>query len=421
MRSRRPRKLTKADYFEFHRPLWQKGLPLFLLVAIWGAVASYGWLLSTHVERSGIAVLQAAAVELWRQGVSVQMAVWTAAVLSLPLVVALYFACEKLLITPEAVVRLLPFRSRQIMRWVEVDEVLIRDVRYWLEGSGGTHRELVLYGRPRLFPPWRPRLSIRSREFEGYRFAERLAVQIAVPAIATRLRLELMRRGGLVFFGTPSFFHDTVMVVYAGVAAALWVAWGFPTWWQESPLWWRHATLVVAAVLALAALRRLFVRYYALDLHSLYIYRRLLSRKKIPLPWIRSVGVHKGVLVIEGRREGSEKLKRFVSERRFFRNRGVFLAMIRLALQELKTKHEDSQRILPAGPAGLSDDQAVTSVPAVEPTAPVESEMLSASASGRGPEATQTFETANNSVAASTSEAREKDAAVRSSPEELDA
>ena len=121
MRSRRPRKLTKADYFEFHRPLWQKGLPLFLLVVIWGVVASYGWLLSTHVERSGIAVLQTAAVELWRQGVSVQMAVWTAAVLSLPLVVALYFACEKLLITPEAVVRVLPFRSRQIMRWVEVE------------------------------------------------------------------------------------------------------------------------------------------------------------------------------------------------------------------------------------------------------------------------------------------------------------
>lgn len=421
MRSRRPRKLTKASYFEFHRPLWQKGLPLFLLVAIWGVVGAYGRLLSAPVERSGIAVLQTAAVELWRQGVSVQIAVWIAVILSLPLLGALYFACEKLVITPEAVVRVLPLRSRQIMRWVDVDEVFIRDIRYWLEGSGGTHRELVLYGRPRLFPPWRPRLSIRSREFEGYRFAERLAVQIAVPAIATRLRLELMRRGGLVFFGMPSFFHDIVMVAYAGAAAALGVAWAFPSWWQGSPLRWRHGTLVVAAVLAFAALRRLFVRYYALDLHSLYIYRRLLGRKRIPLPWIRSVGVHKGVLVIEGRREGSEKLRRFVSERRFFRNRGVFLAMIRLALQEQKATHEDTQCVLPAGPAGLTDDQAVMSALATGPTAHVESEMLSASAGELGPKATQAFETATNRGEASSSQARQKEEAVRSSPEELDA
>jgi hypothetical protein len=333
MRRHHKEKPESARY-EFRKPMWHWGFPFFLILCVWGLPALFAWVPGIRSSNPLLPFLRIGHGWLVARGLTVERACWLAALLSLPLVAAVYAGFGKLLITPEAIIRKLPFARPRAFRWVDMDEVHIDHVERWFEGRRTARRVLTLHGIPGRFVPWRSRMRVTNRQFSGYMQAERLAVQVAIPAIASRKRAQVRKNSKRTLFGTPGFVHDLTGVVYASLAAVFLFAWFHGALWREPYLDLRHVTPGVSVFFALLALRRLFFRYYAVDLSNLYVIRRAWGETPIPFDHITRVGVHDGKLEVVGRRKAAQDDTVLLRDRRFFRNRGVMIGMIRLAQEE---------------------------------------------------------------------------------------
>lgn len=318
--------------YVYRKPTWHWGLPLTLLLLLWGLLVLFPYVMSTPLDSKLGLVLQTYAWSLWRKGLAQPRLLAPAVVASLILLFFVYRGRVRIVITRDAISWHTPFGEPTVLRWVDVDEVYIRRVKYPLEGRAGERRILVLYGAPLPWLKWRPRYVVTDRQFEGYREAQWLAVHTAVPAIAERQRAKLRTQGGRIEFGRPTFAEDLSVAMFLAFAAAS----GLLSFRYGSARQWDLATaFAVVALLGLVmGLKRLRWRWYAVDLENFYVVRRGRRPLRIPISWITDAYVDEGLMVIRGKAPGERDLRTFAKDRRFFRNRGVMLTMIRLAALE---------------------------------------------------------------------------------------
>ncbi|MGB9691752.1 MAG: hypothetical protein ACPL7D_06250 [Candidatus Sumerlaeaceae bacterium] len=330
---KRKREAPGALIFVFRKPTWHWGLPLFLLVLVWATFTLYNYTPTIKLQANYWPFVRNHILNLWRQGYTPGRLFPYCVAVSLVLLVAIYRGRYKITITEDGVIVQSPLGEPRILRWVDVDEVYILRIRYPLEGVQREQRKLILYQKKRYrWVPWRDKLVITNWQLDGYRQAERLAVQIAVPAIAERLRARLMRDGGKVEFGKPSLWQDLVAVsLFAlGIAASVIVVrmWRAQAWDYAAAF----ATLAVVAIFAGAGQFRR--RWYRVDAEHLYVIRRGLPTLKIPLLWLREAFVSNGVMKLTAIPPHTEQRKTTIKDKNFFRNRGVMLALIRLLVAD---------------------------------------------------------------------------------------
>jgi len=301
---------------------------------MWAGVAAYALLPSVQANWRFLPVLQTHILRFQREGITVgRVAVWTG-LITIPLVILIYRARARIAITEEALIYQTPLGDPKVFRWVDVDEVYIRRIEHPLEGAEQERRILTLYARRPRWWPLRPKLVITNRQLEGYRQAERIAVRIAVPAIAERLKATLAAGAPRIEFARPSFLSDLFALAWLGVAAA------------SAVLTWRYFSLsqlpvaasfsLISLICLIAGLRRFRRRWYALDTRHLYVIRRGLPTLKVPLTWLREAYVDEGVMVltVTPPPTAARAARTVIRDRRFFRNRGVFLTLIRLLVQD---------------------------------------------------------------------------------------
>ena len=370
MRKRpRKRRLPAKVVFVFRKPAWHSALPFALLVGMWAGVAAYALLPSVQANWRFLPVLQTHILRFQREGFTVgRVAVW-AGLITIPLVILIYRARARIAITEEALIYQTPLGDPKVFRWVDVDEVYIRRIEHPLEGAEQERRILTLYARRPRWWPLRPKLVITNRQLEGYRQAERIAVRIAVPAIAERLKATLAAGAPRIEFARPSFLSDLFALAWLGVAAA------------SAVLTWRYFSLsqlpvaagfsLISLICLIAGLRRFRRRWYALDTRHLYVIRRGLPTLKIPLTWLREAYVDEGVMVLTATPPptAARAARTVIRDRRFFRNRGVFLTLIRLLVQDqiptagqrpTAPGPDDSLRASSSPPPGETPAQAAT-------------------------------------------------------------
>lgn len=331
MPKRRP-KDTGSVAHVFVKPAWHWGLPLFVLLLIWGLFAAYAFLPHIKFHTNLLAWIQSHIFDLWKKGYTPAKLLPTLIFASVLLSGLVYRGRYRLTITYDAITRLSPLGEPLQLRWVDVEEVYIRRIQYPLEGRERERRVLVLYGKRRRWWPFRPKLVLTNWQFQGYREAERLAIKIAVPAIAERLRAKLIRESGIVEFGRPSFADDlrTVLFLAAGLAAAI-LMWRFA----------REAHLLTAAIFGIVTVlafvestRSYRPRWFGVDLDHLYVFRRGRRTLKIPLTSLTEAHVTKGVMKIVASPHSPDAAEVTIREKRFFRNRGVMLALIRIIVRD---------------------------------------------------------------------------------------
>ncbi len=310
---------------------------MFLLVLVWATLALYSYIPALKLNFAYWPILQDRVIELWRRGYPPNRFLPYCIVASILLLVFIYRGRYKIEITDEAVIVHSPLGEPRILRWVDVDEVYISRIRYPLEGAQHERRKLVLYARKRFWwLPWRSKLTMTNRAFEGYSEAQRLAVRIAVPAIAERLRLQLLREGGRVEFGKPSVWQDLFAVALFAVSAAS-VILAVRMW--HTHLWGSCVLFAIVAIMGfLACLGRFRRQWYAVDPENLYVIRRGLPTVKIPLLWLKEANVSKGVMNLVAVNPHAQHRETTVRDKRFFRNRGVMLALIRLLVSDASMK-----------------------------------------------------------------------------------
>lgn len=330
MPKKKPKPLGTAAHV-FVKPAWHWGLPLFVLLSLWGLFAAYAFLPDLKLQTNLLLLIQNHIFDLWKRGYTPAKLLPTLIFASVVLCVLVYRGRYRLAITHDAITRLSPLGEPFQLRWVDVEEVYIRRIQYPLEGRERERRMLVLYGKRRRWWPFRPKLVLTNWQFQGYRDAERLAIKIAVPAIAERLRAKLTREGGVVEFGRPSFADDlrTVFFLAAGFAAAILTL----RLAREAHL--LAAVLGIVTLLAFVeSIRSYRPRWFGVDLDHLYVFRRGRKTLKIPLTSLTEAHVTKGVMKIVASPHSTDNAEVTIRETRFFRNRGVMLALIRIIVRD---------------------------------------------------------------------------------------
>ncbi len=319
--------------FVFRKPTWHWGLPLFLLIVLWGGVATVVYLPKLETKSKFLVMAQATLSRLIREDLPRQPLIVWAGVLTLPLLILTYRGFAKITMTSDALIYKTPLGDPKVLRWVDVEEVFIRRIHHSLEGRAGERRILTLYGRR---PRWglkRPKIVISNAQLEGYRKAEQTAVQIAVPAIAERLRARLRRDGKSVEFARPSLGADFAAAVWLGLAAASTTLVGVTVVQGSSGRAAVFGAVAVASlVLAIRSFRR---RWYALDQSSLHVIRRGLPKLKIPLLSVTEAYVKHGVMtIVAAPPRGGKGNEIVIRDRHYFRNRGVMLTLLRLLIRD---------------------------------------------------------------------------------------
>ncbi|MCX7625368.1 MAG: hypothetical protein N2Z21_04075 [Candidatus Sumerlaeaceae bacterium] len=324
-------KITGGAAHVFTKPVWHWGLPLFMLLVVWGLFAAYTFLPQFKAGSTFLSLIQNRVLDLWKRGYSPLMVLPGVIVVSLALCVLIYRGRYRIAITGDAIIRLSPLGEPLQIRWVDVEEVYIRRIQYPLEGRERERRILVLYGKRRRWWPFRPKLVLTNWQLQGYREAERLAIKIAVPAIAERLRAKLMREGGMIEFGRPGFADDLRVVLFlaSGLATAI-----LTTKFAQASQPLATATFGTLTLLIFAeAIRSYRPRWFGVDLDYLYVFRRGRKTAKIPLTSLSEAYVAKGLMKIVATPSQSGDAEVTIREKRYFRNRGVMLALIRIIVR----------------------------------------------------------------------------------------
>lgn len=333
--------MTHESQYIFRKPLWRRIIPPLLLVGVW-AVPVTLLVMVTKAHEHGVEASMADAAVLYivKKGVTVEKTAWIAGFLSIPLLAWLFSGFEKLIITPHAMVRRSIFGRRQALRWNEVDEVLIEHVEARLEGRSTARKILTLYAVKRKFVPWRRRLKVTNRQFEGYHHVERIASQVSIPAIAARKRMEIAARHKPARFAMRAPLDDILAVFLVIAGLALFATGGLDRIWTERLIAIRPYVIGLAALLEVIALKKFFYRQIGIDEKNLYVMRRDWITKTIPLDTIEDVRVLDNRLRIFARRGKAQKPSQVFRTKRFIRNRGVLLRLIREAHEARRMQDE---------------------------------------------------------------------------------
>lgn len=359
--------VPEEESYLFGKPAWRKGVPLFLILMVW-LPAAFLWkrdlVLPADPNHPVNAYTELILGWLASRGFGLWEAVAGAAVLSVPLLLWFYTGLERLVVTPTMIIRGYPLMPKRRIRWADLDEVLIDHLEARFEDETTARKTLVLYTRRGRFVPWRRRMRVNNRQFDGFEEVERIAVAVGVPAIADRIRQTIETTGKPARFPLRSLRERFAAGVFilAGVGLILASAY--------DPLWMRgmgadgiHRAEVEAAaptglrawigripnplvlpgasrarpvllgagiLLALAAVSRLWYQQIAVDYDNIYILRRGRVIRTIPLDSLADIQILGNVMrVYAYKRETDEQPRLIWKTRRFIRNRGVLLCLIR--------------------------------------------------------------------------------------------
>lgn len=318
----------------FRKPLWRKVFPVFLLVLLW--LIPLGYIVAAASESTSLAVSVIRSGEhfLRQRGLTFDRVLWVTGLASIPIILWLYWGFEKLIITPDGIVRRLPFGAKRSLRWGDVDEVLIEHIDVIFEGKQTAKKILRFYATRHPFVPWRRHMRITNSEFDCYHHAERIAAQVSIPAIAARKREEIRTKGKAARFAIREAGDSLLALAFTLAAFALIPVWGLDRLWSPEIVRLRHYTLVLMVILLIGAFRKFFFRQVGIDDKNLYIMRRDWIVKSIPLDSIVDVRVLDNRMRVFAKQRRKKKPVQVFKTNRFIRNRGVLLRLIREQREE---------------------------------------------------------------------------------------
>lgn len=334
----------QAEYV-FHKPLWRKTVPVLLLALLWSAPILFAQLLRASDAPDASALNRFLTDWFMRQGITLKRVAWVCGAVSFPVVLMLYWGFERLIITPSAFIRVLPFGRRNGLRWTDIDEVLIEHIVARFEGRASVHKVLTLYAVKKRFMPWRRKFRISNRQFEGYHRVEQIATHICIPAIAARKRAEMKHSGRPACFAERKPTDDIKALLYCVAGIALFGCWGLDSVWTPRLEPYRVYTLIAGVLAEVLALRKFLFRQIGVDMKNVYVMWRDVVVKTIPITSILDVRVQDNKMrIIVAKKSGRPKLA--FKTRRYIRNRGVLLHLIREA-HELLMQPDTSTPIVP--------------------------------------------------------------------------
>jgi hypothetical protein len=317
----------------FRKPAWRIVLPILMILAVWAVPFVASCALAPESAGPLWKLIGQAGAWLHTKGLGTVRACWLAGFLSIPLVYLLWTGLETLTVTSDAITRRRPGGARWSLRWLEVDEVLIEHIEQRMEDHRTDRKIMTLYAVRRPWRLWRRRMIITNRQFRDFHNVERLVTHVSIPAIAERMRRKFAVSGKPACFmerDPAEGFHIIVHLAFAGLLTGVWAS---PVLWSRFPVIavGRPYVAGAAALILLLVIRKFFYRQVAIDQRNIYIMRRSHVTRTIPLDSVIDVRVKDNLMRIFARREGTLKPKQVFKTRRFIRNRGVLLRLIREA------------------------------------------------------------------------------------------
>lgn len=323
----------QVDRYVFHKPLWRKVLPFFLLILIW-IIPAFLWRGSEIKLPQPFDTWPATALAwLAEMGVTFQDTFPAALALSAVLVIWWYKAFEILIISADAITRSSLLGFRRTLRWVDVDEVLIDHLEARMEGDATARKTLYLYEVPKGIFGLRRRMVINNRQFDGFEDVERIAVLVSVPAVAERLRQRVesskkpatfaVRDPGELLIGTLSVILG-LLVVAAAFYEPLWLIIEIPYIWAIRP-----AVIVAGVFLFLYGLFKFFAKQIGVDGENVYVMRQRWILKRIPIDTIADIQIRENQMRVYAFIKDPEVPKQVFKTNKYVRNRGVMLRLIR--------------------------------------------------------------------------------------------
>lgn len=322
-----------VDRYVFHKPLWRKVLPFFLLVLLW-ILPAFLWKGSMINLPEPFHTWPTLALEwLQKVGIDLESATTVAAVIACLIVFWWYKAFEVLIISADAITRSSLFGFRNTLRWVDVDEVLIDHLEARMEGDVTARKTLYLYEVPKGIFALRKRMKINNRQFDGFEDVERIAVLVSVPAVAERLRQRIDQHKKPATFAVlePGELFMGVLSIVAGLGL-VGAAFYEPVWaLADIPYVWavRPAVIVVGVILFLTGLFRFFYQRIGVDGENVYVLRYRWTMKKIPIDTIADIQIRENQMRVYAFVKDPEIPRQVYKTNKYIRNRGVMLRLIR--------------------------------------------------------------------------------------------
>ena len=316
--------------YVFRTPLWRKLLPLFLASVVWIVPLVLDYITRIPVSHPAVAVIKSGVVWLADHGITQQRAVIFAWVWLALMLVWFWRELATLTVTPISLIRKMPLLPGRELKWNDADEILIDHIERLWEGKATARRELKVYAVRRFFDLRRRRMCVTNRQFEGFHQVERLAVEISVPAITRRKIAEMERRRRPLFFSQREPGTNLRLVLYLAMIIALIMAFLLDKLWLSSTFEpYRMWSIYIAVIFGIMFFRKLFYYQLGVDRNNVYVLLNGMVLRKTPIETISSMRTTGNKLRIEAHmgRDGAEKT--FFSTRKFIRNRGVLLHVIR--------------------------------------------------------------------------------------------
>ncbi|NLD61416.1 PH domain-containing protein [Candidatus Sumerlaeota bacterium] len=344
-----------SNKYIFRRPWWRMLAPILFVAVVW--TVPYAWQqVQANNYVSPQLIVYLAAIEKWFQakGLSTQFMSWIPIVLTILLLIWFVKGLQSLVLTEDGLYRSYFFWRTRSLPWDDVKEIRIDRTITRLEDHRSTTRRLVLKFMPEIRWLWSPKIVIDNATYPEYPFAEAIAVRTGVSHMARRMYRQTMETGKPVTFAPIGFsagFGGTI--IYWAIAFALVYAAQQGQWWTN-PLLTHFPILLYtsAVVLFFWGIDIFFYRQLGCDGKNLLIMRRSFVTQTIPIAAIDidSIDIHNNALKIYARMRKGKQLTCVYSTKRFIRNRGAMLCMIRSIYEFLRRRHleamkTDTQRI----------------------------------------------------------------------------
>lgn len=322
----------QVDRYVFHKPLWRKVLPFFLLVFIW-IVPGFLWKGSLIALPEPFAAWPAMALEwLTSFNITLSNAVAVAAAISAVVVVWWYRGFEVLIISAESITRSSLLGFRTTLRWVDVDEVLIDHLEVRMEGDATARKTLYLYEVPKGIFGLRRRMKINNRQFDGFDDVERIAVLVSVPAVAERLRQRVETTKKPATFAVLEPGELLIAALSAVLGLGLVASAFYEPLWALANLpypWIRPAVIVLGVFLFVFGLFKIFYQRMGVDHENVYVMRQGWVLKRIPIDNIADIQIRENQMRIYAFVRDPEVPRQVYKTNKYVRNRGVMLRLIR--------------------------------------------------------------------------------------------
>lgn len=332
-RRRKTRAPVEATEYVFSRPAWRKVVPLFAAALVWVPFLLWKFVAGLPPETKVGEYGSIALLWLQRHGLREAYVFYASVFLSAAAIVWWYHGFERLIIGPKGIGRRGLLGGRVLMKWEDLDEIMIDRIETVLEGGTEALNVLTVYSRRRKFPPWRRRLRVTSSEFGSFQFAERLAAQVAIPAISKRLLRELTEEAGSVTF-SPSqhgLLVRVTLMVLAGVACLM--AASETSLWPGALVYVQLGVGLTGVLLFLASAIQLVQRQLTLTKDHLTISLMGLMKREVPLEQIADVRVQANQLRVLARPAPGKRPRQIFKTNQFIRNRGVLLHLLRMLVK----------------------------------------------------------------------------------------